>query len=328
MFTSEFCRLSFSGVTDTLVLVFVVDGFPVFENRYVPDSAGRVTVYDLDLLLESCLSDTPPSVRIFANSYLLGSFRLFGCAASVAEPAQTFVTDFFLTPHTGVRDTAADRFESLTLFCAAEEAVTARCAYVKDDLSVVEKTVAVESVVGWSALDVSARRFLDPASGRLVGYTVLCGKRKASYRVLAYTPKADPAVIFRNCFNAWETFYFTGKKETSAAYTRSQANIAGKLRNYHIDETVSYRAMTGPLLHGMEIVALDLARSKEVFLLNADGSAGDEITVTDCDIKHSNEDDEIPDLTFTYRLADRRNSRIAVTRPPRVFDNTFDETYE
>lgn len=328
MFTSEFCRLSFSGVTDTLVLVIVVNSLPVFENRYVPDSAGRVTVYDLDRLLESCLTDSYTNIYIFANGTQLGRVNLFGCAASVAEPAQTFVTDFFLTPHTGVRDTAADRFESLTLFCAAEEAVTARCAYVKDDLSVMEKTVAVESVVGWSALDVSARKFLDPASGRLVGYTVLCGKRKASYRVLAYTPKADPAVIFRNCFNAWETFYFTGKKETSAAYTRSQANIAGKLRNYHIDETVSYRAMTGPLLHGMEIVALDLARSKEVFLLNADGSAGDEITVTDCDIKHSNEDDEIPDLTFTYRLADRRNSRIAVTRPPRVFDNTFDETYE
>lgn len=328
MFTSEFCRLSFSGVADRLVLVIAVNGFPVFENRYVPDSAGKVTVYDLDRLLESCLTDSYVNVYIFANGTQLGRVSLFRCAASVAEPAQTFVPDFFLTPHTGTRDTAADRFETLTLFSAAEEAVTARCAYVKDDLSVVEKTVAVGSVVGWSALDVSARRFLDPASGRLVGYRVLCGKRKASYRVLAYTPKADPAVIFRNCFNAWETFYFTGKKETSAAYTRSQAHVGGMLRNYHIDETVSYRAMTGPLLHGMEVVALDLARAREVFLLNPDGSAGDEITVTDCDIKHSNEDDGIPDLTFTYRLADRRNSRVAVTRPLRVFDNTFDDTYE
>jgi hypothetical protein len=86
--------------------------------------------------------------------------------------------------------------------------------------------------------------------------------------------------------------------------------------------------MTGPVRNGLEVKAYDLARSLYVFLMNADGSAGDEIVITDCDIKYTNEDNEIPDFTFTYRLAERYTDKIATVRPPRVFDATFDEQFE
>lgn len=71
----------------------------------------------------------------------------------------------------------------------------------------------------------------------------------------------------------------------------------------------------------------DLCRSREVFILKPDGLAGDEVVVTDCDLKRTNEGLAPHDLSVTYRLADRLNARVAATRPPRLFDATFDNKF-
>lgn len=86
--------------------------------------------------------------------------------------------------------------------------------------------------------------------------------------------------------------------------------------------------MTGPLRQGAEDRVMDLVRSKEVYLLNPDGSTGERLVVTDCDVKHSNEPSELPDLTVTFRYASTISGHVKATQKPRVFDNSFDSTYE
>lgn len=327
MFVSELCRLSFLEVaTDELSLSVEVEGAEVFANTYVPDPGGGVTVYDLDRLLEPLIDGLYVDTVISVNG-VAHEVKVFACDAAVSEPAVTFLPDFFLTPVMTERDTAIGRLEILSAFCREEERLMASCTFLLDDGGVETRTVEGPLLQGAVSVDVSPALFVS-SPGRLISYTLTCGKRKARYRVLGYAPEADPALIYRNCFHVMETIYLTGKKETVPAYSRSSAVIGGRLRNYDVTETMSYKAMTGPLRPGVESAVYDLARSREVFLLSPDGSPGDEVTVTDCDLKRTNEDDAIPDFSITYRRADRRNHVYGALRPPRLFDKTFDETFE
>lgn len=327
MFASRFCRLTFENVgSDALTLAIVADGKQVFTNTYIPDSGRSVTVYDLDRLIEALIADVFIDLTFVING-TSKEVKVFACAALVADSAQSFVANNFLTPVTGERNTAIGRRELLTAFCPEEEKVTALCTYLLDDDTTEARTVEVGTLRGCTSIDVSPWQFASGA-GRLIAYTIACGRRKARFRVLGYAPAADPALIYRNCFHAWETIHLTGSKETSTSYVRSQAVIGGYTRNYDIQEIMQHKAMTGPLRPGTEAMALDLARAKEVFLLNADGTIGDEVTITDCDIKHTNEDNSIPDFTITYRLAARRNVRINTVRSARLFNQYFNDRFD
>lgn len=299
----------------------------ILSQTYFPDESHRVTIYDLDRLLESYIAELCGSFTLLVDGTAVKTVTVMTCRTAISERANTFYTDFFFTPSMGERDTAIGRYETVTMYCDATTAVTALCTYLAADGSIVLKTKAVKSFSGWQSVDVSPAKFTDPA-GRLIGYVVQAGARKARYRVIANPPEAEPAFIFRNSFGCWETIYLTGARQVTPSYTRSNAIIEGRNIMYDIDETMSFKAQTGPLRPGMVPVAMDLARSREVYLLGKDGVAGDRITVTDVDVKHTNEDNSIPDFTFTYRRADRRSAQIAVVRPPRLFDSTFDDTYE
>lgn len=326
MFTSEFCRLCLKGTPgQKIALTIYVDGTKRFSNTYTASAAGTVDLYDLDRLLEAEIEGVWKQVALAVDGVQLTPLpqRAFRCAASLAEPAQTFLENHFLTTAER-RDTLPGRYETLTAYCREQTPVRVFCHYFKAPGAHSRKTVELATASGLTTLNVSPALFEDAEMGRLFAYTVSCGARTAHYRVRAHAPKADPAFIFRNSFYVWETLYLTGKKETAPAYTRSQANIAGRLRNYDIRETMTFKARTGPLREGMEQVALDVARSREVFLLNADGTAGDDVTVTDCDTAFSNDPAEIRDMTITYRLADRRNARIATVERPGIFTREFD----
>ncbi len=334
MFVSEFARLTFTSVEQNVSFVVLKGSEEVFRTSFFTDSRGRVTVYDLDRLLETLIPDLYAEFTFLINDVPLGmeNVKIFRCATSVNEPGQTFIPDFFLTSSMAERNTCHGRYECLSAYCETETPVVAECAYYLADGSLTTVNVDVAIVNGAASIDVSPDLFENPDLGQLVAYVINCGRRQARFRVLAYMPEYSPAVIFRNSFNCWETMYLTGTKETSSSYERSVAYICGRLRNYHIDETMTFKANTGPLRPGELPIALDLARSKEVFMLNANGSTGTEITITDANIKHSNEDSEIKDLTITYRLADIRNIAFDTARPPmlfnKIFDKTFDNTYE
>lgn len=327
MFVSELCRLSFLNVcADELSLSVEAAGAEILINTYTPDPDGAVTVYDIDRLIEPLIDEFSIDV-VFRLNGQAHAVKVFACNASVSEPAQSFLPDFFLTPVMTERDTAIGRLEILSVYCSEEERMVITCTYLLDGGELETRAVDGPVVCGAVSVDVSPALFAS-SPGRLIAYTVTCGKRKARYRVLGNAPQADPVLVYRNCFHAWETIYLTGKKETAPAYSRSAAVIGGKLRNYDITETMTYKAMTGPLRPGVESAVYDLARSKEVYLQNDDGSVGEEVTITDCDIKHTNEDDTIPDFSITYRKTDRRNLGYDALRPPRLFDKTFDETFE
>lgn len=328
MFTSEFSKLHCSCEDASMQFSVRTGTTVILSQTYYPDDNNQVTIYDLDKLLESSIDEFCKPFTLLIDGDPVKSVIVFKCATDVSESADTFHTDFFFTPAMGERDTALGRYETVTMFSSTTTAVKAACMYLCPDGSFANITKEVASFSGWQAVDVSPSKFIDKAFGRLIAYEIYAGSRKARYRVLEAPPEADPAFIFRNCFDCWETIYLTGAKQTSPTYTRSNTLIEGEYRMYDVDETMSFKAHTGPLRPAMVPVAMDLARSKEIYLLGADGKAGARITVTDADVKHTNEDSAIPDFTFTYRRANRRTVMTDVVRPPRLFDDTFDDTHE
>lgn len=328
MFTSEFSELKCVCDAESMSFAIRQGGTEILSQTYFPDENHLVTIYDLDRFLESCISDLCATFSFLLDGKLIKDVTVFACRAAITEKAGAFYTDYFFTASMGERDTAPGRFEVVTMYCDTETEVTARCSYLTAEGTVVEKVKQVASFTGWSYIDVSPSKFIDEAAGQLISYVVEAGARKARFRVLMNAPEADPAFFFRNSFGCWETIYLTGAKQVTPSYSRSTALIGGKTLMYDISETLAFKARTGPLRPGSVPVALDLARSMEVYLLDQDGKTGERVTITDVDVKHTNEDDSIPDFTFTYRRADRRSVQISVTRPPRVFDKTFDKTYE
>lgn len=328
MFTSELSQLQCSCQSTSMVFSVKMGSVEILSQTYFPDENNLVTIYDLDKLLESYIDELCGTFSLLVNGTTVKTIVVIKCRTSIEVRANIFFSSFFFTPSMGERDTAIGRFETVTMYADSNTSVDALCTYLTADGHIVTKSKGIVSFSGWTYIDVSPSKFYDDDAGVLISYIVQAGARKARYRVLSNPPEADPAFIFRNSFGCWETIYLTGAKQVTPSYTRSNAIIEGQTIMYDIEETMSFKAHTGPLRPGMVPVALDLARSREIYFLGKDGQAGDRITVTDVDVKHTNEDNSIPDFTFTYRRTDRRSCKLSVVRPPRVFDKTFDKTHE
>lgn len=328
MFSSEFLQLKFNCTTDSMCFSIRQGASEIFSQTYFPDDNNQVVIYDLDKFLEAHIDEFCAQFSFFLDGNNIGDITVIMCRSSVAEPANTFYKDFFFTPSMGERDTALGRHETITALTDETTVVEALCTYRATDGSVTTEKINLTSLNGWSPINVSPSLCYDANKGTLLSYIVHAGARKARYRVVADAPEVDPAIIYLNSFGCWETIHLTGSMETAPSYTRSTAIVEGQLRVYNIDEVMYFKAHTGPLRPGMVPVAMDLARAKDVFFLNADGTAGARLTITDVDVKHTNEDSSIPDFLFTFRRADRRTAMFSVVRPPKVFDDTFDDTHE
>ncbi len=311
-----------------------VDGERVFSNTYVSgaeasETGASVTVYDLDRIVERAMGDGMTAAVIVQMGTSVARTRAFRNAADPGMDAYDYAEEYFFTTNHKERNTAAGRRETLTFWTEECEGLwNMEKLYYDPELGITKQNATSGwSLAGMVTIDASPVTVESESWGRLIGYTVKAGKREMRYRVLREAQAADPAFVFRNNFGAWETIYFTGKKEQEPSYERSAAMVGGVHRVYAIDETASWKCETGPLRAGMIEVVNDLARSKEIYLLNDDGTAGDEVAITDCDLKASNDYSEVQSASITYRMASRRASMGKVKPRPRLFDATFDETY-
>ena len=86
------------------------------------------------------------------------------------------------------------------------------------------------------------------------------------------------------------------------------------------------KCWTGPLRPSGVALTRDLARSRYVVLLEH-GVASDEVVVTAVEVKHTTADSDISDMTVTWRRSSLVSARLVTVRTPKLFDDTFDETY-
>jgi len=305
-------------------------GKEIFNTTLRPLASGSLPLYGFGEILDSVLdTKTSEKITVSANGNIVFDAPVIRSAVALSLPASEWVRKRFLTSMTDERDTNLSCCELLSCYIDAQEECSVTALYLTDEDAVVPKVFSSrspqETVGKVLSFDVSPSNFADETIGRLVHYTVAVGERKQRFRVLLSPPPRHPRFIFRNNFGCWETLSCSGVVSVDPQYTRSSAMVNGRYVAYAVEETDRVTASTGVLRFGAERLVRDFARSKSVYLLNDDGTQGEQVVVTDCSVKDSNADDFTPQFSFTYRLAKKGAADLDRFK---VFDLSFDETYE
>lgn len=328
-FTSSMPDVTIPGSAGTPQLVTVTcDGVQLLQERLWP-AGGMITLTDLGELLEPyARQQLVCSVAISAGGSSATCTVLYAMA-DVGISAQEFYSGYFLTILMGTKITARGRRELLWCYGSGSASVVAEY----DDGTTASFTAPTAGGSStYTCIDVSPGNFVS-AGKQLTAYTVTAGSRRQRFEMDLSEPDCAPILEFYNSFGVWEYIYCTGTHQVSPDYKRSAARIGGMLRNYRIEETRTFKADTGIMNTAMAAWADELFRSPEVYVVNViDGSVtssdgGKEVVITDSKSENSNDDDHMPRFSFSYQYAQRIHNVLQMNRVGRIFDNTFDHTF-
>lgn len=297
---------------------------------------GMVTLTDLGTLLEPFarqrleLQLQITAVQLSASDSTVDTQTAYSSVyfslADVGMSADEFYRSSFLTILRGPKVTAPGRLEYLHYY--GDGGATCLATYTDGTTaSFLPQVVAGSSV--YTTIDVSPAHFV--SSGKtLASYEVTAGERHQRFDIDFRQPDCAPVLLFDNSFGVQELLYCTGTHKVSPGYERKQSRIGRMLRNYRIKETRVFEANTGILTVPMANWVDELFRSQSVYIVNfVDGFAhvGKEVVITDSKSDNSNDDDFMPSFTFSYQYAQRVQNVLQLERAGRIFDNTFDNTF-
>lgn len=335
-FPCELDTLGIDELSGKVRVTLTAGGASVFDATLTPDADKAVTLTDLASVLTDCTADGDAADCTLEIEELAGStvaeysFTLLPCRIHMDDPmtAVDFCKTHFLTLLQGDKPTYAAATEYLSLYSAdgnESNAITHE-VWVNDEGEVKEQTsLLVQSfTIGFSRLYVSPRRFTAPADGyALHSYTVVCGERSQCF-VLRETIDAEPmSLLFRNAFGREETFHCFGTTQTELKPTRSAASFGGRTRNYKVQAVPEFTAHTGLMPPSVFLLFEDLCASLKVTLL---GERGGEVTLTDNELKLSNDLYEPQQGSVTWRFAGRARTFVP-TESARTFDKSFDSSF-
>ncbi|MBQ7989339.1 MAG: hypothetical protein IJ253_12685 [Bacteroidaceae bacterium] len=350
-FSSSVRDLRFK-ITETQASVTInVDGADIYRETLTPVD-GSITVSDLTGLLaiyaerrltvdvKIIIVEQKVTYTTFtllgqtytipdAPQYVDGAieeFQVLFSRADVGVDASDFYNKHFLSILLGAKVTAMGRLEYLHFY--GSEAASC-LAYYADGTTQTFTPQVTGGNSRYTQLDVSPDNFA--ITGKvLTSYIVTAGDRSQQYDIDLEQPDCAPILLFDNSFGVQELLYCTGTHKVSPEYKRQSARIGGLLRNYDIEETRTFMADTGILTTAMANWADELFRSREIFLVNVYNGVpqvGKEIVITDSKSEFTNDDAEMPRFTFTYQYAQRIHNVVDLNREGRIFDNTFDNTF-
>lgn len=244
----------------------------------------------------------------------------------VGVDCSTFLTTHFLTLLEGHKTTYMGRLEYLHYMGKDTATVT---AHFSDKTTKLFTAPATGGNDIYTTIDVSPSRF-EAEGTDLLYYVVEAGSRSMTFIIDSEERDVAPTLLFTNSFGCQELIYCTGKHEVDPQYTRDAAYMGGIRVNYRITEQRTFNADTGYLGTDMANWADDLFRSDEVYLVNFIGGVakvGKRVTLSDSKSKRDNLRDSVPRFTFSYTYAQRQHNVLDLQRAGRIFDNTFDNTF-
>lgn len=302
--------------------------YPVKSIIKVSDLSNLITPYakqKLKIAFSIAITEeyddaTPPnSVRINAD--------VIYCEVDYGTTASDFIAYHFLSILLGKKTTAIGRLEYLHFI--GTDAAMATASY-SDNSTESFPLIPVGGNDKYTTIEVSSSLFVK-SNKTLIGYVVIAGNRRQQYVIDFSNPDCAPILIFDNSFGVEELLYCTGTATLSPTFKRDVAYIEGMQRNYNIEETKTFKADTGILTFAEADWASELFRSKYIRVVNfVDGqpNIGREVMITESKNEYTNNYSELPRITFSYQYAQRNHNVIDLNRIGRIFDNTFDNTFD
>ena len=337
------------SLTRALITVTVSkngDNDVIFSEYLYPDSKGIVELTDVDRLIEpfakkwlvfglnvrideQLLSDDGQE-RILGSDMRTIACEVVSCRASILNTTATeFCSAHFLTLIDGPKETAVGWTEFLTY--TGNDSPRCVAFYDNGDNSRMEVSVVLQTE-DYMLINCSAVNFVTSGK-KLVKYTVIAGNRTQEFHVnYNVDPDVAPVLLFYNSFGVQELAYCTGEHQQVSSFDRKQGRFGRLKKNYQIDEKETFKADTGYLSFPMANWWREVLRSSSVQLVRVyNGQVLTEFTtpivITSEKSEISNAADFIPRFTFEYEYADRNHNVFDTRVEGRVFDNTFDNTF-
>lgn len=259
--------------------------------------------------------------------------KLLYCDVEIAENTSTWLKKHFLTLATE-KQIGAQWHEWISFF--NQSAVTLSLIFKYSDGTSETKTVYTSSDTDRiHTIDITPSKHQNKAK-KVISMTARATEgsdvRTLNYIIMQDYRPAAPRLIFRNSFGVEETFYCTGEHELKPTYETTNASVEGNLKELDIQETKMFTANTGALTTEMSNWADDIFRSNSIHILCVDDSGavyrGKEIAIVSRKADRSNDDAFIVSYSFEYRYAQRNHNIFETAKAGRIFDNTFDQTYD
>ena len=320
------------GASGKSHVVISIDNESVYDEWLYPVGSA-VTIEELSELVtpyarqRQTVELTITATGEGGTSLYSGSAEVTYCQADFCgETAESFLSSHFLSILMGAKTTSMGRLEYLHV--PGSDAVTCTARY-SDGSTQTFTPPSIQSNGHYRTVDVSPVNFT--AAGKtLLSYVVSSGARSQEYEMDLKQPDCAPILVFVNSFGLDELAYCTGIHTVDPSFKRSAAYIGHIQKNYRIDETRAFKADTGPLTTAMANWWDEVFRSDSVRVVNIYGGSanvGKDLLITESKSSYSNDDASVPRFTFTYQYAQRNHNVVQLLRAGRIFDNTFDNTF-
>ena len=300
----------------------------VLQEKYTPTSGNYIYIRDLESVLNANINKTvlvsPVTMTLEdSDDTKVISVNVQYATANINLPADIYAETNFLTLLQREKITIPGQTEYLSLIATEETTVTAKAKY--DDGTVHTITLGTVTVLNRvHTFNASSSRFPNPT--RIAHYVVSAGRRAMVFYMYKPPWELPQQFVFLNAFGVKETFIPMGLITRENKYTNLFGSFAGKYRKHHVDLVREYAANTGVLSRSMADWIEDLFFSKDVFLLNAD-NVQTEVTILDATVKRSSTWSELPAFDFKYRLSNVSQHEYRFEERKRIFDKTFDYTF-
>ena len=324
--------------------------FTLLDETLYPGVDGVIEIDDLCDLVQAWLrvhrvmmfscSVTPVAADGTRGTEMTSTMTLLYAAADTNLPALAFTQRHFLTTIDGEKLTAMGREERVSAYgLEAPCQLTVRATVVDAAGECSERTAVIDAlnadgVTGISVFDVSPQKVADAVNlytgngARLASYTVSAGQRSQAFLVGTDAVPPAPSLYFVNSFGCYEFLHCTGEHRKVSKYDRKTARLRGKRHQYKIEEDRQFTGNTGWLNSAMADWADELFRSDEVYVWDRrNGTVFKEVVLSDSKSEVSNADDDMPSFSFVYGYAQRLHNVMQVERGGRVFDSTFDQSF-
>lgn len=339
--------ISLSRAMVTVTATKSDDQVTLFSEYLYPDNKGMITLSDMDRLIEPYanrwlvfslsvhITEERVSSSVESNEVVTQhderalSCDVVSCRANILNmTASAWCENRFLSLMDGARTTAIGWVERLT-FIGTD---TAHCTAHFEGGSTIRFSVPVIFNSGDAVtIDTSSVNFTS-SGRRLLWYDIVAGDRTQRYDVdYDVEPDVAPVLLFWNSFGVQELAYCTGELKQVSSFDRKQARIGRLKKTYDMEEKESFKADTGILTFPMANWWREVLRSREIQVCTVYNggveTVGKPVVITTEKIEISNAPDALPRFTFEYEYADRNHCIFDVRAEGRIFDDTFDCTF-
>ena len=315
--------------TDPVAVNIQHKGKEIYSGSIYSNEKGEGVLVDLSGILEPYVYQN--LVEDFSFSFSVGSktenrtSKVFYSKVKVDLPTYSFLENYFLSLCQNLRSILPTHQNYLHFYAVEKCTIKATLNYSSGTEEQVLEVLGDADLNKLITLDVSPAKF-EKLGEKLLSYKITAGNRKAEYNVDWVTPDRGLQFVFTNSFGVQEIFHTKGDHTLEKDITRSSGIFSGLDENYDLKEVHTHKVFTGFMSKALSLYATDFIRSNEVYLVRS-GMQNKPIRIKESKIKDSADDADLRNYELDFVPAEINHNVLELREGGRIFDHTFDNTF-